>query len=320
MTGRASVWSDPRVIELASEFIATTDEVGRLQSGEDPESLFFQEMANQGHAGGRPGSSRQGIYVCAPSGRFLASVNHNSPDRVLRTMRAGLVAWQRLPADERRLVKESVIEPRHRWENSYPEDGLVVNVFSRDLPEQCEPNQPCASEWNQDFLWFSRDEARGWLGRNPQPGDEHAVPDRLVARVARFHLVDNVKGETPQFSLPGVAESRITTHVVDRSGSIVKLKIEGTTQGSAGEGWWQSANGVVTRLLGRAEFDLRQVAFTEFEIVALGRRWGYTRFNGRRRDPRTGPLGFVFRLSAPNAPRVAPTHIASYQAEWVVHP
>ena len=106
----------------------------------------------------------------------------------------------------------------------------------------------------------------------------------------------------------------------ERSGDRVTLKIEGVTKGSAGEGWWQSANGVVTRLLGTATFDLAQGAFVDFECVALGRRWGQTRFNGRGRAPESGPLGSVIRLAKPDAPRIAPAWIFAYDADWVVRP
>lgn len=305
------------MIKLTRQFVPSTDEVSRLQRGSDPECVFFQQMAEHGHYGGRPGSTRQGIYVCSPSGKFLASVNSNSPDRVLQMMREGLTAWEKLPVGERRLSAETAIRPRHRWEDSFPGDGLIVNVVSRDLPQQCDPRAPCEAKWNQDYLWYSKQEARQWLGEDPQPGDVHDVPEYLVARLARFHFVDNVKGQTPRFSRNGVKGSRVSTEVVERTGPTVKLKISGLTTGVAAEGWWQSANGVVTRMLGHATFDLDQAAFAQFEIVALGRRWGYTRFNGRRRDPDTGPLGYVLRLAAPNAPRVAPAHIAAYDVDWV---
>ena len=277
-------------------------------------------MANHGHYGGRTGSTRQGIYVCSPSGKFLASVNSNNPDRVLDMMRDGLAAWEKLPADEQRLAVESAIKPRHRWEDSFPSDGLVVNVISRDLPEKCDPSAPCEVKWNQDYVWYSKEEARRWLGDDPQQGEVHQLPEELVARLARFHFVDNVKGETPRFSRDGVKGSQITTEVIERTGPSVKLKIYGLTRGVAAKGWWQSANGVVTRALGQATFDLDRGAFVDFEMVALGRRWGQTRFNGRRRDPESGPLGYVFRLAAPDAHRIAPTQIYDYDADWVVHP
>ena len=276
-------------------------------------------MANQGHYGGRPGS-RQGIYVCSPSGAFLASINSNDPDRVLQMMQEGLAAWDKLPEKERQLPDESEIKPRHRWEDSYPTGGLIVNVISRDLPEQCDPAAPCDEEWNQDHVWFSKSEARQWLGEDPQPGDIHQLPEELVARLARFHLVDNVNGQTSEFSRSGVEGSSISTEVVERKGPLVKLEISGQTQGVAAEGWWQSSNGVVTRLLGHATFDLEREAFVEFEMLALGRRWGYTRFNGRYDDGESNPLGYVFRLTPPDSYRIAPASVASYDADWVKPP
>jgi hypothetical protein len=308
------------VIELTEQFIPSTDEVYRLQRGRDPECVFFQDMANHGHYGGQPDSTRQGIYVCAPSGKFLSSINSNDPDRVLEMMRAGLQAWENLAGEERWLSAESAIKPQHRWEDSFPSDGLIVNVISRDLPAQCDPLAPCEVKWNQDYIWYSKEEARQWLGTDPQLGDVHQLPDELVARLARFHFVDNVKGQTSRFSRTGVKESQITTEVVERTGKLVRLKVSGLTTGVAGEGWWQSSNGVVTRVLGQATFDLEQGAFVQFELVALGRRWGYTRHNSRSRDSQSGPLGYVLRLAAPNAPHVAPASIADYDANWVIRP
>jgi hypothetical protein len=282
--------------------------------------VFFQEMANHGHYGGQPDSTRQGIYVCAPSGKFLASINSNDPDRVLDMMRAGLRAWEQLPDAERWLPAQSAIQPRHRWEDSYPRGGLIANVISRDLPAQCDPAAPCEVKWNQDYVWFSKQEARQWLSADPKPGGVHQLPDELVARLARFHFVDNVKGQTPQFSRSGVQGSRIETKVEEVAGSSVKLTISGLTIGASGDGWWQSSNGVVTRVLGRATFDLDQGAFIQFEMVALGRRWGHTRYNARSRDAESGPLGYVFRLAAPNAHPIAPASIADYNADWVIRP
>ena len=244
------------MIELASQFVATTDEVSRLQSGTDPECVFFQEMANHGHYGGRPGT-RQGTYVCSPSGEFLASINSNSADDVLEMMREGLAAWKQLPAERRRLAAENKISPQHRWEESFPTGGLILSVISRDLPEQCDPRLSAEVKWNQDHVWFSKEEAKHWLGDNPQPGDIHQVPDDLVFRLARFHLVDSVRGQTPRFTREGVRGSKISTEVASRDGASVELKITGETVGAAAEGWWQSPNGVVTRPAGQCRIRSR---------------------------------------------------------------
>lgn len=277
-------------------------------------------MAEKGHYGGNPGSTRQGIYVCTSNGEFLASVNSNNPDRVLRMMREGLAAWERIPKEKRQYASDNKVTPRHRWEDSYPRDGLIVNVISRDLPANCDPTVPCEVKWNQDYVWFSSDEARSWLSDNPQRGDVHSLPAELIERLVRLHFVDNVKGQTSRFTANAVEGSEIQTEVVERVGPRVKLKITGETRGTASHSWWQPSHGVTTRVLGSAEFDLQENRFTEFEFVALGRRWGYTRFNGRRRDPESGPLGYVFRLADANTPPIAPAWISHYDADWVIRP
>jgi hypothetical protein len=321
VTGRRSVWSDPRLIQLTKRFVPAADEVWRLQQGSDPECVFFQRMAEHGHYGGRPGQSRQGIYVCSANGTFLASINSNNPDRVLATLERGLKAWEELPAEQKRLSPLAEIKPRHRWEDSFPKGGLVLAVITRDLPSDCDPGKPGAARWNQDRVWFSKGEARQWLPREPKPGDKHPLPQELVARLARLHLVDTVNGQTSPFSPGQVTGSQIATEVLGREGGRVNVKITGTTKGDAPErGRRASAHGVETRILGHATYDLAKEAFVKFQMVALGTRWGYTELNGRRRDPESGPLGFVFELAPADAPPIAPAFIRNYDVPWVSQP
>jgi hypothetical protein len=308
---------------LTEKFVPATDEVWRLQQGSDPECLFFQEMADHGHYGGRPGQSRQGIYVCSPSGKFLASINSNNPDRVLEMMQRGLSAWNNLPEPERRLGPDSKIKPQHRWEDSIPIGGLVLNMITRDLPLQCDPKLPCEVKWNQDAVWFSKAESRQWLPQNPQPGDQHVLPEELIVRLARLHLVDTVNGQTSPLSRRAVNGSTISTEVVEREGARVKIKIVGTTRGNSTEERLlqrESPHGVVTRLIGHAVYDLEREAFVEFEMVALGRRWGHTQFNARRRGAQSGPLGYVFTMAPRNAAPIAPAFISDYDVDWVKRP
>jgi hypothetical protein len=309
------------VIQLTKRFVPAADEVWRLQQGNDPECVFFQRMAEHGHYGGRPGQSRQGIYVCSANGTFLASINSNNPDQVLATLERGLKAWEELPAEAKRLSPLSEIKPRHRWEDSFPKGGLVLSMITRDLPPDCDPRKPCAARWNQDRVWFSKGEARLWLSREPKSGDNHPVPQELVSRLARLHLVDTVNGQTSPFSPGQVAGSHIATEVLGREGGRVTIKIAGTTKGDAhGRGRRESAHGVETRILGHATYDLDKGAFVEFQMVALGTRWGHTEFNGRRRDPESGPIGFVFELAPADAPPVAPAFIRNYDVPWVSRP
>jgi hypothetical protein len=277
-------------------------------------------MAEHGHYGGRAGETRQGIYVCTPNGKFLASINSNRAESVLEMMQRGLRTWEALPAAEREASAAETIAPRHRWEDSFPEDGLVLSVIVRDLPLTCDPALEAEVKWNQDRVWFSREEARQWLPPVPREGERHELPAALVTRLARLHLVDTVRGQTTRFERSEVEGSSISTRVLARDGAKVKIEISGRTKGDSADFGRESAHGVVTRLFGHALYDLEKGAFSEFEFLALGRRWGFTRYNARRRDTNTNPLGYVFRLAAPGAPRIAPAFVFDYDADWVIQP
>jgi hypothetical protein len=45
-------------------------------------------------------------------------------------------------------------------------------------------------------------------------------------------------------------------------------------------------------MLGRATYDVTAQAFTEFDLVAIGARWG-----GLRWEDESGPIGFEFRIA-----------------------
>ncbi|MCH7704399.1 MAG: hypothetical protein IIB61_04735 [Planctomycetes bacterium] len=111
------------MIKLAARFVAAADEVWRLQRNKDPDCLVFQSMADHGHYRG-VGGTRQGIYVCSPAGKLLASANVLEPKQVIEVLRRGLDAWDALPDEQRRLPPGTSLEPRHCWEDSYPNGGL----------------------------------------------------------------------------------------------------------------------------------------------------------------------------------------------------
>ena len=315
---------------MSTHFVPAADEVWRLQRGVDAECRLFQSIANQGHYRAR-GGTRQGIYVCSPGGKLLASANTLDADRVLTMLREALHEWDELPTRERRLPADVDIAPSHRWEQSYPTGGLVLVSTNRDLPIDGDPRAAHVGRWNSDHVWYSHEEARAWLPVDPRPGNMHRVPDHLAHRLARFHLVDNVRGQTLPFAAKEVRRARLDVEVVDRTGPTVRVKISGSTEVIADGPWlmgdthWKPPGeyprGMGACLLGYATFDLQKGKFTQFRLIALGTRWGSTQNNARRNDAGPAPIGFLFTLGATrNVDRVAPAFIDVYNADWVVHP
>lgn len=323
--GRRSVWSNPTVIAASKDFVAATDEVWRLQRGKDAECLHFQKMANHGHYGGG-GGTRQGTYILTADGTFLASTNALSADAVVKVMAQGLSAWADTTADARKLPADWKL-PRKRWETSCPTTGLVLRSFNADLGLDADRKR-----LNRDHAWFTAAEARGWLGTDPKPGDKHTVSKAIVERLARFHLVDNVRGQTLPFAPADVATSKITTTVTNRDGDAVSFEIHGVTKGETDGTWTLGTNdwtpsekyprAVTSRIVGHGRFDLASGRFTAIEFVAIGERTGRTNLNGRPKGD-VGParIGWVFEL-APDRPaeRVAPAFVDIYDADWIVDP
>ena len=306
------------------------DEVWRLQRGDDAECLAFQAIADQGHYK-RKGGTRQGIYVIAPAGSLLASVNTLSAEKVLATMQAGLAAWEALPEGERSRAAGMALEPAHRWEMSYPEGGLVLSTAVRDLPESLDPSDPPGAKWNRDHAWFAADELRGWLPAQPVVGARQPLPRTLVRRLARYHLVDNVVGQTLPFADEELRVAELDAEVLSVEGGRVRLALEGRTDAEADGTWRMGQNdwtprkpwprGIRFELRGTATWDLRTQTFEAFELVGHGQWWGRGPFNGRRGEDPRGDLGIVLQR-APDGPadRVAPAFVDVYDADWIRQP
>ncbi|MBL8860026.1 MAG: hypothetical protein JNL28_16070 [Planctomycetes bacterium] len=331
MAGRASVWNDAAVQALAQRFVPATDESWRLQTSADPEARFFRVMVE-----GTPepvGGSRQGTYVCTPDGRLLARGNSTDPRRIEAVLRQGLAAWEALPPAERTQAAPESARAAHRWEDSFPVDGLALTAIHRDLARAEDGTlQPQAGRWNLDHVWFSRDEARQWLPSEPVVGARTALPEALVRRWASFHLVDNVRGQEGPFAPEDIEQAEIATVVTRSEGTRVELAIEGRTRAESDGTWklgrnhWDKfpnrARGVSAQLTGRAVFDWATHRFVEFRMVALGEAWGGSGLNGRRADVATRhPLAWRFTLVGDTpADRIAPAFVDIYGAAWVRRP
>lgn len=312
MTGRRVVWSDPELGKLLENFIPAADEVYHLQTVKGPEGDLFRKIAEQGHYAGRtkPTNTRQGIYATAPSGKLLASINSNNPREMQAMLERALEAWKALSKEERYL-DEIPKSDRFRWESRYPADGLVLRVIARDLPRKDAKKD---ARWNLDYAWFTKDEMKSLAAEGP-------VDEKLVRRIARCHLLDYVRGQTWLYDDKHVEKADLTAKIVREDGDVVELRYEGETRAAA-EGKWpvrgfadmdrptDQKRGFEATLLGRAKFDRAKGRFVEFELLAVGTRWGGTQYNARGDDLAPAPLGLGFSMDTRT--RVAPAFAWSY--------
>ncbi len=313
MIDRRSAWSDPEVQRLLADFIPVADEVGRLQRGSDAECRFFQGFAERGHYAGRsnPTGTRQGIYALAPSGELLGSWNTRRVPEVRRQLTAALKAFEALP-EERRYPKAE-LEASARFEDRYPVDGLVLTVYTRDLPRSEDTRDPKdwrTQAWNIDHAWFTRSEAQSLA--------EGALDSAAALRFVRLHARDNVRGQTRPFPRDAVRTAELRAREVAREGASVVLELFGSASASETGDWPIDDNrndpGPETRsfegtFYGTAVWNGER--FVQFELALAGQRSGATQYNERAEDQGPAPMGVVFRL-APPGERVAPSHWYEY--------
>ncbi len=322
MATRRSVWSDEAVQRLAQQFVPVADEVTRLQRDAEPDCLFFQGFCEKGHYGGRtrPSNTRQGIYTVTPTGAFLASCNTRQGDEVAAMLRKALRRWSELRPEERSGAA-AALDPGsiQRFERLYPADGLVLRVYSRDLPRLKVTEGWRGQAWNQDHAWFRRDEMLAMVPA-AEIGAERAFPDAALLRLARVHLVDDVRGQTLSHAPEHVAARRLIARTVSLDGDRQIIQFEGAVRIDR-TGTWATRGygprgpqrlGFDAQLLGAAEWDRRAQRFVDFKLLCVGMRSGATEFNGRQDDFGPAPMGVAFDLQSVSGAVVAPSMYWAY--------
>ena len=292
MKYRQFVWSDPAVQELAASFVAAADEVNVVlwQRGA-PEREFFQAVGAKGHYG----KPWQGVYMATPSGVFLGSTNQRDPKVVADLLRKALEAYKGMDKAER--LRTSAPGPSGDGPTRlYPADGLALRLYARDLPRADGSDQKgyWVGAWNSDVAWFTKDEAKSMV---PTSGTK-AVDDKLVRRLVKYHLLDNVRGETRRFEDAQVKRAELAFTVTRTEGDLVHLKIEGS---SLTEETGEFTRGFDAKILGRATWNGEK--FTAFEMLAVGTRWGEASLTGARQsDLGRNPMAIAFQLNDDKVP------------------
>lgn len=280
----------------------------KLECG-DADALIFKKFARQRtHAKGNRGGA-QGHYAVTPSGELLASSSMGDPKAFALILEEALEKWEALPRENRLLPEAPDPKAADAWrdaEKLYPEDGLALRVISRDLKRMRWP------DWNQDYSWFRKEEARAFVPTEIKSGARHDVPANLVERLARFHLIDNVYGlNYTVFPKEAVEQARLTVTVEKIEGARVSLRLEGETRADTEV---PETIGFAPKLLGKATWDTEQESFVAFELVAVGMRWGLGNCN-LRTDPTPAAMGIVFTLAGDSpAERLPPAFVDRY--EW----
>lgn len=232
-------------------------------------------------------------------------------------LRRALDVWRALPASERRpgaiQIEDLTADPR--FTRTPPPGGLILRSFTRAL-EGDAPDRLRAARIEtygaqagpqHDHVWLTKSEWQALVPPNVHMDMQFPVPEPVMLRIFRYHLVDGTVGEPTFWSREQVRSGTMTLTVESVTASRVRLRLDGhALLATAAEG---SDRGYDVRLLGYLDYRPLEQAFERFDVVAQGDAWGgnpvYSAAEGRigRR-----PLGVAFELASGELPsdRVPP--------------
>ncbi|MBM4071641.1 MAG: hypothetical protein FJ271_22330 [Planctomycetes bacterium] len=318
MVGRELTFGDKHIQRfLKDNFILVAADDWYQRRRRDAEGEFFRKVANQGPRKGIGGATRQGIYVLTASGILLGYKNNQDPAIMYDYFRKAHQAWRSLPDSEREpnaLKVGDSGKPDRAYHRAPPDGGLIVNVYTRILDRDADGTCrvgtcrfPGGQRASQDHLWLTKEDWQSLIPATPRQGETLTIPERLALRIARFHLVDNTRGEPPFWSRGQVRSGglKITVTKVAKDG--IRLRVDGAFLLADGQDADRARRGYDARLLGHIHYDPAKKAITRFDMIALGDHWGEGPFTGGARPGRS-PLGVAFELAAGNRPadRVPP--------------
>ena len=287
------------------EYVAVAADDWYQRRRQDAEGEFFRDVADQGPRKGQGGSTRQGIYCLTADGELLAYKNAGQdPDVMREVLQEGLRRWERLPQSRRRPGAVEVGDHGpldERYSRVPPRNGLIVKVFTRTLdpPKDADDDLACRPEDGaaaRDHLWLTEREWRSLIPDDLRVGQSFRLPPELSARILRFHLVDNTRGEPPHWRPDEIRKGELTLTVTETSEAGTKLRLEGGALVSTDADVNQSERGYEAALLGYIDYDAAADRISRFDVVVLGEHWGEGRYTRRARPGRT-PLGVAFQLA-----------------------
>ena len=272
MLDRESTFKDAEIVSLLkSRFIPVAIDQAYQRRQKDTEGDFYRKIAGQGPRNNFK-STTQGLYLATASGKLLGYNNNRGGDRIRRMMKKALDSFE---APAAAVIKRSKVDARYNPKP--PEGGLVVRVQTKVLGgyEETEDRwqKIFHNALSRDNLWVTKEEQDALAAGR--------VPAALQKRIARYHLVDNTRGEPPMWKADEIRSIEFSLKDGRLSGGVHLETASGK------RGYKVSLRGHVEKKNGK---------ITRFDLVALGEFWGegtYTRGAPKGKFP----LGASFTLA-----------------------
>ena len=245
---------------LRTRFVPVAIDQAYQRRQKDAEGEFYRKIAGQGPRSNFQ-STTQGLYIATAQGKLLLYNNNRDPAKVQRLLKEKLNIFQQNLAEYSRAVAIKPGKVDARYNVSPPKGGLVVRVRAKVLGGY----EPTTDRWraifqsalSRDNLWISAAEHQALV--------QGQIPVSLQKRIARFHLVDNTRGEPPMWRDKEIRQLKMTVRGNRIEGQVL-LRTDSGDRGYQAE------------LFGELEVKAGKVV--RLDLLARGDFWGdgpYTR-------------------------------------------
>ena len=292
MAGRALAFSDPNNVALVKErFVGVLGDEWYTRRRDDAEGRFFQRLVAQGPRQYNPVTQGtvQGIYVATAGGKLLGfAYGDVAPGELNKILAQALETFARLPDSERRPEASTLDEAGGedgRFVRNPPEGGLILSVHTRllDVDENgnverpgktCLLNGDAPAAAQPDRMWLTKSEWQSLVPSSPHVGRAVPVNAAIVRRLARFHLIDNTRGEMPAWETTEVQLAQVSAVVEVATASETQLRLEGSFVMSRPAQAKDAGRSFAVRLIGRIHYDGVNHRIDQFDMVAMGEHRG----------------------------------------------
>jgi hypothetical protein len=292
----------------------------------DPAHLLFKHYGEQVPASDwNVDGTKQGIYMMGPNGEYLEGAHAASgrADHLITRMQRALGRWEDL-----RKSAEYANQPVPLGAAVAPPEieaaPFALRVSLRDLPR--EDNQDAGRRitgrdkrdynwnaftrwaWNQNWITFEdpldfvptalrKLESGPVEPAEPTAAESQAsatewepVASSIVRTICRRVLVDNVRGQTPEWSPDSIQEATLLMRTLSIKDDLATIEYQGAAAMS------NDMQSYTPNLFGQAVWNTRTRQFVTFSLVSIGNRTGAGVFNQRDNDEGPAPLGIVLDL------------------------
>ena len=286
----------------ADQFVPVAGDDWYQRRRQDEEGEFFRRVSNQAGRGSdaaEGGDSRQGIYIFTASGKLIVWKNIGQlRGETADMLRQALNAWDTLPKTERApgAVKLGELVADQRFTRVLPAGGLALRTFTRALTHDRSTGFRVAeietygarTGPQHDHVWLTASEWHALVPADVRVGSVIAVPDAVVLRFARYHLVDSTGGE-PSFWEPEHVRSAAMTLTVEKvADGRVRLRLNGRALLATAADVAKADRGYDVELLGNLDYNSTSHRLERFDALALGRAWGGNPHWGSTNDQNRG--------------------------------